>query len=140
MHSMFYAYVGGVLKSSGPDAVNSWIHGLLSQENLIQPENVVTVDPRLAVAKPPQKRVKSETLSPPPQFFSMQPARPPPARLPPAPARPNPLTPAQPDTAFLPLFNQEASKRRVTVEYLAEFSGKSHAGRWTVKCIGEPFS
>ncbi len=129
---MFYAYVGGVLKSSGPDAVNSWINGLLSQENLIQPENVVTLDPRLAVAKPPQKRVKSETLSPPPQFFSMQPARPPPAR-------PNPLAPAQPDTAFLPLFNQEASKRRVTVEYLAEFSGKSHAGRWTVKCIGKPF-
>lgn len=132
MHSMFYAFVGGVFQSYGMEVVYCWIDRLLSQENLIQPETVVTADAHLAVTIPPQKRVKSEASSPPPTFFSKQPA-------PPPPARPNPLAPAQPDTAFLPLFNQEASKRRVTVEYLAEFSGKSHAGRWTVKCIGKAF-
>jgi hypothetical protein len=49
----------------------------------------------------------------------------------------NPLAPAQPNVAFLPLFNQTAAQRRVTVEYPAEFSGPSHAGRWTVRCVGE---
>lgn len=49
----------------------------------------------------------------------------------------NPLAPAQPGAAFLPLFNQTASQRRVSVDYSAEFSGPSHAGRWTVYCVGE---
>ncbi|THV06004.1 hypothetical protein K435DRAFT_960795 [Dendrothele bispora CBS 962.96] len=47
----------------------------------------------------------------------------------------NPLAPAQPSMAFLPLFNQTAAQRRVTVEYPAEFAGPSHAGRWTVQCV-----
>ncbi|KAF5374992.1 hypothetical protein D9758_000446 [Tetrapyrgos nigripes] len=47
----------------------------------------------------------------------------------------NPLAPAQPSMAFLPLFNQMAAQRRVSVEYPAEFSGPSHAGRWTVRCV-----
>jgi len=49
----------------------------------------------------------------------------------------NPLAPAQPSMAFLPLFNQMAAQRRVTVEYPAEFSGPSHAGRRTVQCVGK---
>lgn len=37
--------------------------------------------------------------------------------------------------AFLPIFNQIATQRRIPVEYPAEFSGPPHAGRWTVKCV-----
>ncbi|KAF9015549.1 hypothetical protein BDQ17DRAFT_1230096 [Cyathus striatus] len=48
---------------------------------------------------------------------------------------PNPLAPAQPGLSFLPLFNQTAMQRRVTVEYLPEFCGPSHAGKWTVRCV-----
>jgi len=123
INAIFYAYVGGVFQTSGPEGVSAWVDRLLAQETLIQPETL-KADPDTA---PVPKRVKSETLSPPPNFFTSRP--------PPPTARPNPLAPAQPDAAFLPLFNQEASKRRVTVEYLSEFSGPSHAGRWTVKCI-----
>lgn len=111
--------------------MSAWVDRLLAQETLIQPETAMKADPDPAPAVPSAKRIKSETVSPPPNFFKPQ--------LPPPPAaRPNPLAPAQPDAAFLPLFNQEASKRRVSVEYLSEFSGPSHAGRWTVKCIGKP--
>ncbi|KAF5388484.1 hypothetical protein D9757_004582 [Collybiopsis confluens] len=98
---------------------------------------------------PPQKRVKSDI------FFAAQPPQSSaPAQMPqpisPAvfsskfgqPQHPamvskfaNPLSPAQPNLAFLPLFNQTASQRRVTIEYPAEFSGPSHAGTWTVKCV-----
>jgi hypothetical protein len=48
----------------------------------------------------------------------------------------NPLSPAQPDAPFLPLFNQTASQRRLIVDYPAEFAGPPHAGRWVVKCVG----
>lgn len=51
--------------------------------------------------------------------------------------RPNPLAPATPNAPFLPLFNQTAAQRGVKVDYSAEFSGPSHAGQWTVQCIGE---
>ena len=61
-------------------------------------------------------------------------AAPPP--LPPQPLPPNPLNPAQPQSAFLPLFNQTAQQRRLEVSYPAQFSGPAHAGRWTVQCLG----
>ncbi len=50
--------------------------------------------------------------------------------------KPNPLAPATPNAPFLPLFNQTANQRGVKVDYTAEFSGPSHAGQWTVQCIG----
>jgi len=113
--------------------------------------------------EPPMKKIKSEPTSPPKQslpiFFASQPPPSPQRekqissgvtpitkemalfhRPPPPPVRapaqlPNPLAPAQPNLPFLPLFNQTASQRRCIVEYPAEFSGPSHAGKWTVKCI-----
>lgn len=48
---------------------------------------------------------------------------------------PNPLSPAQPNLPFLPLFNQTAAQRRVTVSYDATSTGPSHACRWTVHCV-----
>lgn len=50
--------------------------------------------------------------------------------------RPNPLAPATPNAPFLPMFNQTANQRGVKVDYTAEFNGPSHAGQWTVQCIG----
>jgi len=139
--SLFYAYVGGLFVTSGPAAVNFWIDQLLSQEN-IEPVSAIKPDSYEAISiPPPQKRAKSETMSPPPSIYYA--AQPPPLLTPRAPKHPpshiptppNPLSPAQPHAAFLPLFNEAAMKRRVTVEYLADFSGPPHAGRWTVKCI-----
>lgn len=134
---------------------------MLFQEN-IQPEEVERPDraSAKAIVNPPQKRIKSECLSPPPGFFrqnaspttiapttiapttsvptSVPTTNVPTTSIPSTSARPNPLAPAQPKAAFLPLFNQEAAKRRVSIEYLFEFNGQSHAGQWTAKCIGEP--
>ena len=146
--------------SSGPEVVHGWINCLLSQETLIQPETVTKADPHQAVAIPPPKRIKSETPPPvswatntalqrptsfPSQTYNSPSAQPPSSSsashvLPPRMNKPtpaNPLAPAQPQAAFLPLFSQAAAKRKVSVEYLAEFSGPLHAGRWAVKCIGK---
>lgn len=139
--------------SSGPQAVNDWISGLLEQEF----ESIFGVarsegDDLPTVEIPPQKRARSETMfiapkteeQQPPIFFASQPPPTPPPSQPPSlyipvpkPTPPNPLAPAQPNLPFLPLFNQAAAQRRVTVEYLAELTGPSHAGRWLVKCIGK---
>ncbi|KAF8913028.1 hypothetical protein CPB84DRAFT_1841453 [Gymnopilus junonius] len=149
--SLFHAYVGGLYMFSGPEAVNDWISGLLEQEfETVLGVSRSEVDDYPTVEVPPQKRAKSETMfiapkteeQQPPIFFASQPPPTPPPRQPfraympvPKPPPPNPLAPAQPNLPFLPLFNQAAAQRRVTVEYLAELTGPSHAGRWRVKCI-----
>ncbi|KDR85371.1 hypothetical protein GALMADRAFT_53029 [Galerina marginata CBS 339.88] len=150
-NTLFHAYVGGLYVTSGPQAVNDWISGLVDQElesMFDEPPSDVDAHPTVEVP-PPQKRAKSEAMSPgpllnqPPIFFASQPppSPSPPVRRAPAPMPtpavipPNPLAPAQPNLPFLPLFNQAAMQRRVTVEYLAEFSGQAHAGRWVVRCI-----
>lgn len=46
---------------------------------------------------------------------------------------PSPTAPS--GTQYLPLFNQVATQRRLTVDYPAEFSGPPHAGRWFVRCV-----
>ncbi|KAG1825751.1 uncharacterized protein BJ212DRAFT_1315897 [Suillus subaureus] len=63
--------------------------------------------------------------------------RPPLARLPSPPriSPPNPLAPAQPHLAFLPLFNQTAHQRGVSVSYPASLVGPPHAGKWNVTCV-----
>jgi dsRNA-specific ribonuclease len=139
--ALFHAYVGGLYVSSGPQAVNNWISRLLEQEieNISGGHDVATTVQPPQPWTPPQKRAKSETLSPraeePAIFFASQPPPSPPGIRHAPPHLLNPLAPAQPNLPFLPLFNQAAMQRRVTVEYLAEFSGPSHAGRWLVKCI-----
>ncbi|OAX44418.1 hypothetical protein K503DRAFT_765037 [Rhizopogon vinicolor AM-OR11-026] len=47
---------------------------------------------------------------------------------------PNPLAPAQPHLAFLPLFNQTANQRGLSVSYPAVLVGPPHAGKWSVTC------
>lgn len=75
-------------------------------------------------------------LPPPPPPASIPPPIPPPPSKE-APAFGNPLAPAQPHLAFLPLFNQTATQRGLSVDYRATFSGPPHAGKWSVACIGE---
>ncbi|KAF9229103.1 hypothetical protein BS17DRAFT_771028 [Gyrodon lividus] len=75
---------------------------------------------------------QSPPLPPPP------PSVPPPIQPPPpkdTPRMANPLAPAQPNLAFLPLFNQTATQRGLSIDYSATFTGPSHAGRWNVSCV-----
>jgi hypothetical protein len=138
MRLLFNSYVGAVYASEGMSTIQNWIGALVDPD----------YEPMDAEMEPPAtaKKVKTETFSPPPPQFPgyshpvppepvSMPPPPPPAN--PPPPLPNPMTPAQPSTAFLPMFNQTANQRRVFVEYPAQFSGPPHAGRWTVKCVGE---
>lgn len=52
---------------------------------------------------------------------------------PPAPMIPNPLAPVP----FLPLFNQMAAKRKLSLEYQMSFQGPPHLGKWHAVCHGE---
>lgn len=160
------AYVGGVYIDSGYHALRDWLSKLLAQyldpnmTNTPGLENETGNEispPATGIQTPPVKRVKAEPTSPreesPPIFYAKQPlsipaftppsnppyqpVHAPPSFHPPGMTRHNPLSPAQPNLPFLPLFNQTASQRRVQVEYLAQFSGPSHAGTWLVRCVGE---
>lgn len=133
---LFNSYVGAVFVTQGMNVIQNWIGALVDP----------TYEPMDTDMEPMNypKKVKTEAFSPPPSTFmpyapppepSSMPPPPPPSN--PPPPLPNPMTPAQPSTAFLPMFNQTANQRRVFVEYPAQFSGPPHAGRWTVKCVGE---
>jgi hypothetical protein len=127
----------------GIETVQEWINRLLGKDHHLTPEPESASPHRPET--PPNKKVKGEPRTPTAQsptiFFASQPPpspmRHPPPHLHPPPSLLNPLAPAQPSLPFLPLFNQTATQRRVTVEYPAEFSGPSHAGRWTVQCVGK---
>lgn len=140
--------MGGVYAESGMETVGKWVIDLIYHCD-----------------EPPMKKIKSEPTSPVkpplPIFFASQPPPSPQKEIPiprgvqsinkemtalnrqpspfmkPAVHFPNPLAPAQPNLPFLPLFNQAASQRRCVVEYPAEFTGPSHAGKWRVQCVGE---
>ncbi len=140
------AYVGAVCVGGGFAAVLNWVARL--------------VDPQAPAQfpEPETKRVKVEQpashgyyspYAPPSAPYSQgaynpyappqQPAAPPPPMpmIPPPPLPThNPLAPGQPQSAFLPLFNQTAQQRRLEVQYPAQFTGPAHAGRWTVQCLG----
>ncbi|KAI0785071.1 hypothetical protein C8Q75DRAFT_809611 [Abortiporus biennis] len=131
---LFYSYIGGVYAQNGMKVVQDWIGAL--------------VDPTYAAAEPQDvdmdqsytqsytsKKAKTEqyTAAAPEPTQVYIPPPPPPAN--PPPPLPNPLAPAQPHAAFLPLFNQTATQRRMIVEYPATFTGPAHAGKWYVKCV-----
>ncbi|KAF8560207.1 hypothetical protein OG21DRAFT_38851 [Imleria badia] len=81
----------------------------------------------------PPLRVGGSLPPPPPP-----PSIPPPTQPPPPKGMPsfgNPLAPAQPHLAFLPLFNQTAIQRGLSVGYPATFAGPPHAGKWNVTCV-----
>ena len=126
--------MGGIYAQNGMEVVQNWIGQLVDPD--FEPQATQAYEGELYNA---YKRPKTETMSPPPP--SMPPPPTPPMQPPPPVPMPtmNPLAPAQPQTAFLPLFNQTANQRRLTVEYPAQFAGPAHAGRWTVQCVGAFF-
>jgi hypothetical protein len=142
---LFHSYVGAVYATQGMLVVQNWIGALVDPDYVPHGQPDVDMDP-LHYAK----KFKAEPFSP-PLSSTPEPAIP---LLPPPPSNPppplpmpptmstsmsNPLAPAQPNTAFLPLFNQTANQRRMFVEYPATFSGPAHAGKWMVKCVGKQF-
>ena len=157
------AYVGAVFVGGGFNAVLSWITALVDpqsqQAQFSGPDTkrFRTASPMMA---PPSGMggggpVNGSNAGPygggyntyqqqppfqqPPAYPSHTMPPPPPPGMPPPLPPSNPLAPAQPQSAFLPLFNQTAQQRRLEVQYLAQFSGPPHAGRWTVQCLGLSF-
>lgn len=145
---LFNTYVGAVYATLGMPVVQNWIGSLVDPDYAPPPSQDVDIDPLHSAKKfkttqqqflfSPAFSATPEPMMPAPPL-PPQPAAPPPPlpNMPDAPPLSNPLAPAQPHTAFLPLFNQTANQRRMFVEYPATFSGPAHAGKWTVKCVGE---
>ncbi|PCH33926.1 hypothetical protein WOLCODRAFT_22338 [Wolfiporia cocos MD-104 SS10] len=124
--ALFCSYVGAVYSQKGMEVVQDWIGRLIDPDYAPPaPTGIFGADYEYGS----YKRIKTET---PPPFMASVP--PPPSQAPP-PLPHNPLAPAQPQAAFLPLFNQTANQRRLAVEYPAQFTGPPHAGRWTVQCV-----
>ncbi|KAH9944196.1 uncharacterized protein BXZ73DRAFT_39598, partial [Epithele typhae] len=133
------AYVGAVFVGSGFTAVLNWISALVDP----------SAPPKAQPGAPDVKRTRMDspfTGNPmgytpyPSQHFPSSPGyapSPPSMHPPPPPGMPPPLPPmsGQPQSTFLPLFNQTAQQRRIEVQYPAQFSGPPHAGRWTVQCL-----
>jgi hypothetical protein len=96
------------------------------------------VPPRFSSALP-QFSSSSTTLAPPAlRALSSPPPQPTPPQLPSQPiGQPNPLTPARPNTQFLPMFNQVAMQRKVRVVYETSATGPAHALTWHALCIGK---
>lgn len=141
---MFFSYVGAVYAQHGVKTVLDWIGTLVDPDYEPSSPQDSTMDqsfsfkkPRVEPQQPQMQPFMHQSFNPQqytpdiPQF-----APPPPPSNPPPPLPQNPLNPAQPQTTFLPLFNQTATQRRIAVDYPAAFSGPAHAGRWTVRCVG----
>ncbi|KIM88548.1 hypothetical protein PILCRDRAFT_2775 [Piloderma croceum F 1598] len=159
---LFNSYVGAVCVQDGAQAVQNWIAQLIRPDCS---EREKTVEAELEGSRassptpPPSKRMKSELLYvtvsqgriqapvvPPrfssalPQFLNSSTAQPLPESRPSSPPpqpthQPNPLTPARPNTQFLPMFNQAAMQRRVKVAYETSSTGPAHALTWHARCI-----
>lgn len=135
---LLHSYVGAVYAQSGMQTVQNWIGALVDPEYEPASLNEAEMDPLYTFKKVKVDQFSSppEPAFPPPPMFQPPPPPPPTGAPPPPPPAMNPLAPAQPQTAFLPLFNQTATQRRLAVEYPATFSGPPHAGRWSVRCVG----
>lgn len=156
------AYVGALCIQTGYNVVQDWINQLLepSEKRVKNESTPLTLPsplprqfgPPPEVAAASQARLMgqfkndntptysqpSPRASQPPPYgptnafpgTSGQPPPPPSTKPPPLPPTPNQ------QVSFLPLFNQTASQRRLSVEYTAQFFGPPHAGKWHVKCLG----
>ncbi|KIJ21919.1 hypothetical protein PAXINDRAFT_64403 [Paxillus involutus ATCC 200175] len=160
---LFLAYLGAVFNEHGLTIVQKWIGALLrltanvfkdratfdlgptdfeeqsgkrpkveESSQGLSTHSLQHALPSLSIAyKPTHYNPYSQSPPPPPSM-------PPPMQPPPPkgiPTFPNPLAPAQPNLAFLPLFNQTATQRGLSIDYPATFAGPSHAGRWNVSCV-----
>ncbi|KAI6047779.1 hypothetical protein EDC04DRAFT_2619886 [Pisolithus marmoratus] len=161
--SLFLAYLAAAFEEHGLDDVQKWIRMLFQLTANVMDEFPAVTFADDSSEEQAGKRMKVEDAPQGPSVFSLHFARlgkssvdvpmkphynpyssqptPPlsaPPPIPPPPPMPsfppNPLAPAQPNLAFLPLFNQTAAQRGMSVEYPATFTGPSHAGRWHVSC------
>ncbi|KAJ3483127.1 hypothetical protein NLI96_g6521 [Meripilus lineatus] len=134
---LLFTYVGAVYAQSGQKTVQNWIGALVDPHYEPASPNEAEMDHSYTSAK----KVKIDQYSSPPEPAFPPPPPPPTGAPPPQPPPPpvppmsNPLAPALPQTAFLPLFNQTATQRRLPIEYPATFSGPPHAGKWSVRCL-----
>ncbi|EGO04941.1 hypothetical protein SERLA73DRAFT_174019 [Serpula lacrymans var. lacrymans S7.3] len=131
---LFNAYLGAVFAQGGIKPVQEWIGGLFRlSSDLFRDSSTAEPGPS-GLSSQPAKKLKVDD-----EHYSVLP---PSSAPPPIPSPPpftaflsNPLTPAQPNLAFLPLFNQAAHQRGVTISYPATFSGPAHAGTWAITCV-----
>jgi len=102
---LFYAYVGGVYISRGPQAVNDWIDRLLNP-----------------VAAPKEEEASNALeQDPPAQDTKLQPPQP-------------ELTALKlPPGIYSQLFQTTAAQRRAKIEFTTESSGPPHAPSWTIR-------
>ncbi|KAJ7786130.1 ribonuclease III domain-containing protein [Mycena metata] len=106
--SILHAYIGGIYIDLGDDPLQELVKSWTN--NLLDSTEV-----------PSPKKIKIE-------LANSEPTQ--------TPALSNPLSPAQPNLPFLPLFNQTASQRGVTTEYTENFN----QGQWTVECVVDGIS
>ncbi|KAI0720007.1 hypothetical protein C8T65DRAFT_23452 [Cerioporus squamosus] len=138
------AYVGAVCVGGGFSDVLSWVGRLVDPQAAAQYQEPESKRPKVeqpasynpfTYPQPAPHSQSSYNVYGAPQQPATIPPPMPIAPPPPLPTYSNPLAPAQPQSAFLPLFNQTAQQRRLEVQYPAQFSGPAHAGRWTVQCL-----
>ncbi|KAI0830533.1 hypothetical protein BC628DRAFT_1312516 [Trametes gibbosa] len=136
---LFDSYVGAVFVGAGYKTVRDWIAALVDPHAPPQAQPVLAPEPEYKRAR--VEPVMGAGMGYAPSYYPQSPQAhyygqpPPPSSAPPPLPMQNPLAPAQPHSAFLPLFNQTAQQRRLEVQYPAMFSGPPHAGRWTVSCL-----
>lgn len=139
------AYVGAVFVGAGFQAVLTWITALVDPGAVVpaQQGQYAEPEPKRFRIDQPMPFLPQHHFPPPAQpAYHGYPMGPPAQTLPPQPPGPapplppNPFAPSQPQSAFLPLFNQTAQQRRLEVQYPAQFTGPAHAGRWTAQCFG----
>ncbi|GJE85783.1 ribonuclease 3 [Phanerochaete sordida] len=149
MALLFNCYVGAVHATQGMSVVQDWIGALVDPDYEPSSQVDMDMDPMHNAKKFKLEPIPQSLFNPvynaTPEPMTAPPSQPPPPAGPPPPlpgmpsmssaSIPNPLAPAQPHTAFLPLFNQTANQRRMFVEYPATFAGPAHAGKWNVKCV-----
>jgi dsRNA-specific ribonuclease len=153
--TLFASFVGAVYYQHGLVECNKWIGSLLDP----------TVEPPAPPGAPAQPIKIEQSIWPNPaaiQSYPPQPtATPPPVpasdagtstmetgsepslggSLPIPPPYSNPASTAIPGPTFLPLVNQTANQRRMTIDYPSQFAGPAHAGQWQVRCtsMSHPF-
>lgn len=113
-------------------AVQNWVGALVDPDHVANAMSGLDSD----ISSAKRTRIDQIPTSPPIPYGGYVNIPPPPMNAPP-PLPSNPIPSTQAQAAFLPLFNQTANQRRLTVEYPAQFTGPPHAGVWSVSCIGK---
>ncbi|KAI0676007.1 hypothetical protein C8Q78DRAFT_1074953 [Trametes maxima] len=138
---LFHAYVGAVFKSpyGGYPAVRQWIGALLGLQSSL-PAQVPLPLPHQGVHLPAGGYGSSggapgvySNYQPPPYLSTAGPVPPGPPPLAGAPSPPT--SPSKPIPTYLPYLNQIAQKKRLQLQFTAQYAGKPHTPDWTAECM-----